>query len=404
MIHDASSPSIATHYTKPTTSSPFGTNQRPRAVSLVADLSTTRAKSTLSRPKDVSVKKNPSSRQPRSPPRQKLGQVTVRKIVDPATAELQVRRVRSGVVAVAPTVRRVLHETTAEPRLDKSKMSTEAVAEQMRVSGKELARLTDQVALVTGLNIAAFRRDVAKRSKTRSVPSRSSKKKSVIRTVTPTTKHGESIVRTVMSTYEHRSREGLSFTMRSIQLDLPISDPQPIPPQQIASPPNPSSVYQSRNRLRGIIRHIHRLSVELSNIIPTPPPVSITKHAVAPPAPQRRYQSARSRHTYARRNRQPTRQRRVSVLSNRSSRTDKSRCDNVSGRKGIVRQVLSVKQASGEAEPMETLQDEVASWMGGGGGTGSFSTIKIKSKRGRGRGKARRRWAKEHGLVEPGPR
>jgi hypothetical protein len=91
-------------------------------------------------------------------------------------------------------------------------------------------------------------------------------------------------------------------------------------------------------------------------------------------------------------------------LSNRSSRTDKSRCDNVSGRKGIVRQVLSVKQASGEAEPMETLQDEVASWMGGGGGTGSFSTIKIKSKRGRGRGKARRRWAKEHGLVEPGPR
>lgn len=289
-------------------------------------------------------------------------------------------------------------------------LTAEDATKRATLSGKILARLTEQLRLITGLrgsNLETLRRW----NQGKSMDPRSA---------TPYGK-GEAVVRVVKARKEendynratayiptirgskptsnaplqrrkasHRHPEGLAFVMKSFQL-APSSPSSP-------QPRKPHTLAQIHTALRKTIRQTQLLTAQASSLLPSAP-VLITRHAarVKARSPLSRIpvgkKAATPAHRSLRRDRphlvaqriaqQTALSQRARVLERREPKSTRSKT-RYGGNQGVVRKYVggtrgSVKKGASRervkirktasAGP-ERLVDEVGDWLGGGSGGG----------------------------------
>ncbi|KZM20866.1 hypothetical protein ST47_g8017 [Ascochyta rabiei] len=297
------------------------------------------------------------------------------------------------------TIRRVLAAAPshADTKTDKAKPSADEVVERTRVSGKILARLTEQLKLITGLkgsDLDALGR-WRQRSKTRSTSTpalRSHRRRNLVRRVSPRAKDGQTPGLTLSAsdsqpaptpgpsatsnltprqriTAAHRSPHGLDFTMRSIPLFTHAARPS-------TTADLAHALGTVHARLRAIIHRTRLLNLRLSTLLPgTPTP--ITKHASKPLGPQRptpRSLYPQSRHA-TRRGTRAVRKIATRPLALKM-RPDGARAPLAAetrrrggGRMRVKKfETVGLRVRRLRRESKRVLEDEVAEWLGGGGG------------------------------------
>ena len=223
---------------------------------------------------------------------------------NPEHLELQKLRKRQGFA-----VRRVAAGPPSDAaEAGKAKLTVEDIGEKARMSGKILARLTEQLRLVTrlkGSELEGLTRRRAKNGTKRlasTTPPSGGRQKGVVRTVTPKAQDVEEIGSDEgkLSPYtsytlgtadlqapeatdrqrriaSHRSPSGLDFVMRSIPLS-------PVSPSPHSPPPRPRDFQSFLTHLQGGLRVIAKrtrlLHAQLSASLPTTPdPIPVHKHA-----------------------------------------------------------------------------------------------------------------------------
>lgn len=309
------------------------------------------------------------------------------------------------------TVRRVAitQLSSADTGTRDVRLTAEVIGERARLSGKVLARLTEQLRLVTGLKGSEL--EGLRRWKTRDKAQAASvnKTKSLVRTVklgskaerdssrritweppshTKTTRHSLHATDLQQRIRQHRSPEGLDFIMQSIPLDLNTSTTPPEPRPHYTHP-----LGKIFARVRNIITQTSLLTARLSTHLPnTPLPVPISKHAAKPlSVPRAARNTARARRA-ARSTRSTPHRRLRAALVNRPLSEKIRYGDGAAlaahnrrqlrvrvvrhvyrGRRERVRvrrlggRVMRRRERERERERRRGLEDEVGEWLGGGG-------------------------------------
>ena len=284
-------------------------------------------------------------------------------------------------------------------------LTADDATEQAKSSGKTLARLTEQLRLITGLKgseLETLRRWRQGKSLASLSTAPTGKGNSVIRTVkttkhkaikdpsriplknphneptisiSPRSPHTAANTSLRLRRLSHRHPNGLSFIFPLISLSPSSSPPSPHPPSpQLRNPPTLDYFHAA---LRKIIKRTRLLTAQLSTYSPSTP-VPISRHAVRVRAgsPPSRVPAGRRAATAAKRARlvgQRVNDRLFRLESKRTKAQGVRVRKHVSvGTVGGKRPMARVRVRRVVPEERKRLEDEVGDWLGGSRGTGGL--------------------------------